>query len=158
MVRVQYYIIIIQLIIDIELDYDEPFLEDLCGTCTDCIDACPTNALEEYILDSNKCISYLTIEHRGEFLKDSSSKLEGWIYGCDICQDVCPWNNKFSKKSEEAKFFPREDIINKDIYDWEKITEDDFKLLFKRSAITRTKYSGLKRNINTVINNIKDKC
>ena len=85
-----------EIILDIDLEIDEPFSKDLCGTCTACIDACPTQALDEYVLDSSKCISYLTIEHRGDFLEDKND-LSDWIYGCDICQEVCPWNISFSQ-------------------------------------------------------------
>ena len=98
-----------EILLDIELDIDEPFSEDLCGSCTACIDACPTQALDEYILDSSKCISYLTIEHRGEFF-EGQDDLDGWIYGCDVCQEVCPWNISFSKVSDESYFEPRNKI------------------------------------------------
>jgi len=140
-----------ELLLDIELDYDEPFEKDLCGTCTACIDECPTDALTEYILDSNKCISYLTIEHRGDFKEEIGNNLDGWIYGCDVCQQVCPWNIKFAQITKEDSFYPREDIKKRNIGDWGKMTEDDFKVIFKKSPIKRTKFSGLKRNIDTVL-------
>ena len=140
-----------ELLLDIELDYDEPFEKDLCGTCTACIDECPTDALTEYVLDSNKCISYLTIEHRGDFKEEIGNNLDGWIYGCDVCQQVCPWNIKFAQITKEDSFYPREDIKKRNIGDWEKMTEDDFKVIFKKSPIKRTKFSGLKRNIDTVL-------
>ena len=89
---------------------DKPFIEDLCGSCTACIDACPTNAITSYQLDSNKCISYRTIEHRGEF-NENENNLDDWIYGCDICQEVCPWNEKFSKISSEKSFFPKSSVF-----------------------------------------------
>ena len=89
-----------ELILDIKLEYDDPFVEDLCGSCTACIDHCPTNAIDEYQINAQKCISYLNIEHRGDFPEDNSN-LSGWIYGCDICQEICPWNRKFSKETEE---------------------------------------------------------
>ncbi len=136
-----------ELILDIILDYDLRFTEDLCGTCTECLKACPTNALTEYHLDSNKCISYLTIEHRGDLPEDYQGELNNWIYGCDICQEVCPWNIKFQQITEEKAFFPRTDIRERNLNDWENITEQDFKVQFKDSAIKRTKYEGLKRNI-----------
>ena len=140
-----------EIIIDIELDYDIPFIEDLCGSCTACLDACPTNAFPEpYVLDSSKCISYLTIENRKPFSIDIEEKLSSWIYGCDICQEVCPWNIKFSQMSKEASFMPRKDIINRKIDSWKKITNDEFTKLFKNSAIKRTKFSGLKRNIDAI--------
>tara|TARA_B100000131_G_scaffold206554_1_gene198642 strand:- start:208 stop:1140 length:933 start_codon:yes stop_codon:yes gene_type:complete len=142
-----------ELLLDIELDYDQPFEKDLCGTCTACIDDCPTDALTEYVLDSNKCISYMTIEHRGDFENDIGNNLDGWIYGCDVCQQVCPWNIKFEKETKENSFYPREEIKNKNIEDWQNLTEDDFKIIFKKSPIKRTKYAGLKRNIESVTNN-----
>ena len=137
-----------EILLDIELDYDIPFSEDLCGTCTKCLDACPTDALRPYILDSNKCISYLTIEHRGAIDSKLENKLDDWIYGCDICQDVCPWNTKFSKISKEKDFYPKEEIKNNDKDDWKKLTKDEFNRVFKDSAVKRTKYEGLIRNIN----------
>ena len=126
-----------------------PFTKDLCGSCTACIDACPTQALDEYVLDANKCISYLTIEHRGEFLEEQNN-LDGWIYGCDICQEVCPWNISFSKISEEKHFEPRSDIINNTNQKWENMNQLDFTTTFKNSAAKRTKLNGLKRNISNV--------
>ena len=136
-----------EILLDIELDYDTPFSEDLCGTCTKCLDACPTDALHPYFLDSNKCISYLTIEHRGALDSKFEDKLDDWIYGCDICQDVCPWNIKFSKFTKEKSFYPKEEIKDKDKNDWKRITKDEFNRVFKDSAIKRTKYEGLIRNI-----------
>ena len=139
-----------ELLLDIELEYDTPFDDDLCGTCTACLDACPTDAFPEpYVLDSNKCISYLTIEHRGELPTELDDKLTGWIYGCDICQEVCPWNQKFSKMSCENSFQPRLNFNERSLPDWGDLSEDEFKRLFKKSAIKRTKFSGLKRNIMT---------
>ena len=135
-----------ELIVDITLDYDEPFSEDLCGTCTACIDTCPTQALEDYKIDSGKCISYLTIEHRGDF-PEGRDDLHGWIYGCDICQEVCPWNEKFGKSTTDPAFQPRPEIIDFSDKDWNAMDEDSFRKLFKGSAVKRTKYSGLKRNI-----------
>ena len=137
-----------EIILDFKLEYDNPFDADLCGTCTACIDECPTQALTDYILDSKKCISYLTIEHRGSFMEEHKG-LEGWIYGCDICQDVCPWNKKFSQDSEHSEFQPRKEILNYNNKDWENISEDQFKSIFKNSAAKRTKYVGLKRNITS---------
>tara|TARA_B100001109_G_C18805245_1_gene446885 strand:- start:98 stop:1024 length:927 start_codon:yes stop_codon:yes gene_type:complete len=136
-----------ELLLDIELEPDPPFLDDLCGTCTACIDACPTMALQEYKLDANKCISYLTIEHRGDF-HSGQNDLDGWIYGCDICQEVCPWNIKFSDDSGNKDFMPREKIADKYDEDWERLTEKEFRVVFKKSAVKRTKHSGLLRNIN----------
>ena len=138
-----------ELLIDIELDYDELFSEDLCGSCTACIDACPTHALGEYEIYAEKCISYLTIEHRGDF-PDNRSELHNWIYGCDICQEVCPWNEKFSQVTTQNYFYPKKEILYWTNEDWERIDEEGFRKLFKGSAVKRTKYSGLSRNINTI--------
>ena len=121
--------------------------EDLCGTCNKCIDVCPTEALTPYVLDSNKCISYLTIEHRDDIDIKYNNKLDNWIYGCDICQDVCPWNIKFSERTSEKSFYIRKNIETMLKDDWENLSENKYKELFKKSAIKRTKYSGLKRNI-----------
>jgi len=143
-----------EILLDIELNYDLPFENDLCGSCTKCIEACPTNALiEDYVLDSNKCISYLTIEHKDTLPDNMKNKLDNWIYGCDICQQVCPWNIKFSQQTNNSAFKIRNDIKNKKNFDWEKITEDEFNIIFSRSPVKRTKFKGLKRNIET---NIKD--
>ena len=136
-----------ELLVDVELDYDELFSEDLCGSCTSCIDACPTQALGEYEIYAEKCISYLTIEHRGDF-PDNHSELHNWIYGCDICQEVCPWNEKFSQVTTQNDFYPKKEILHWTNEDWERIDEEGFRKLFKGSAVKRTKYSGLSRNIN----------
>jgi epoxyqueuosine reductase len=140
-----------EILLDIELDYDNSFTEDLCGTCTACLDACPTNAFPEpYVLDASKCISYLTIEHRGELPPEMEDQLSGWIYGCDICQEVCPWNITFSQLSNEKSFQPRENLQNRTIDQWRMLNKDEFRKLFKNSAVKRTKYKGLKRNIDSV--------
>ena len=136
-----------ELLVDIELDYDELFSEDLCGSCTSCIDSCPTQALGEYEIYAEKCISYLTIEHRGD-LPDNRSELHNWIYGCDICQEVCPWNEKFSQVTIQNYFYPKKEILYWTNEDWERIDEEGFRELFKGSAVKRTKYTGLSRNIN----------
>ncbi len=135
-----------ELILDIELDYDKPFSEDLCGSCTACIDACPTQALGEYEIYGEKCISYLSIEHRGE-LPEDQTELHDWIYGCDICQEVCPWNLKFSQKTELKYYQPKNEIIIWKNEDWQSMDEAGFRKLFKGSAVKRTKFSGLSRNI-----------
>ena len=138
-----------EILIDFELAYDKPFVLDLCGTCTKCIEACPTDAIvEEYQLDSNKCISYLTIEHRENIPNHLSGKLDNWIYGCDICQQVCPWNKKFHIISNDLQFQMRPEIKNMSNLDWEQLDEEDYKRIFKKSAIKRTKFKGLSRNIN----------
>ena len=137
-----------EILVDFELEYNKPFSKDLCGTCTRCIEACPTDAIfEEYKLDANKCISYLTIEHRDDFSNEFDLDLSGWIYGCDICQQVCPWNEKFSINTADLNFEKRENIQKMNNKDWNNLKEMDFKRIFKKSAIKRTKFSGLKRNI-----------
>lgn len=137
-----------ELIIDLELAPDAP-MKDYCGTCTKCIDACPTKAIAPngYLLDSTKCISYLTIELRNAIPTEYQSKMENWMFGCDICQDVCPWN-RFATKHNEPTFEPNENLISLKKNEWLEITEDVFNRLFKKSAVKRTKYAGLKRNIN----------
>ena len=135
-----------ELLLDVELSIDLPFSEDLCGSCTACIDACPTMALDEYQIDASKCISYLTIEHRGEFNEDQKN-LDGWIYGCDICQEVCPWNISFSQASDDSYFKPRESIADRTDQEGNNLDQSDFSQMFKKSAVKRTKFSGLKRNI-----------
>ena len=136
-----------EIIIDFELKYDKPFIYDLCGSCTKCIEACPTGAIDNYILDSNKCISYLTIEHRDPIPKSFSNDFDDWIYGCDICQEVCPWNIKYEKKTDDPNFMKRIEIGNKSKIDWENLSVDEYQKTFKKSAIKRTKYSGITRNI-----------
>ena len=135
-----------EIILNIPLEYDKPFIDDLCGTCTACIDDCPPGALSEYEIDSKKCISYQTIEHRGDF-DEPSIDLDSWIYGCDICQEVCPWNKKFAKITEKKSFYPRNEIIEYSDGDWKQLNEDQFRKIFKDSPVKRTKHSGLKRNI-----------
>lgn len=136
-----------EIILDIELDYDGP-VKDYCGTCTACMDACPTNAIPEpYVVDGSKCISYLTIELKNEIPASFAGQMEGWAFGCDICQDVCPWN-RFSKSHTEPAFNPNEKLGEMNITDWDEMTEELFRELFKGSAVKRTKYSGLKRNID----------
>ncbi|MBC8046809.1 MAG: tRNA epoxyqueuosine(34) reductase QueG [Fimbriimonadaceae bacterium] len=141
-----------EIICDLELEYDGP-IKDYCGSCTACIDACPTDALHDpYFIDATKCISYLTIELKDEILPaEFKNKMDNWMFGCDVCQDVCPWN-KFSKQHDEPKFNPSNDLINMNKNDWKEITEEIFNSLFKNSAIKRTKYRGLKRNIRFISN------
>ncbi len=136
-----------ELLLDIPLEYDEPFVTDLCGSCTACIDACPTNALSEYQLDATKCISYLTIEYKGEFEFAQKSKLNGWIYGCDICQQVCPWNKKSQKHTNENSFKPIRAIREYSFTDWSKLDNNSFKIIFKNSPVKRIKYDRFMRNI-----------
>ena len=137
---------IAELIIDLELDYDTP-VTDHCGTCTACIDACPTAAIvPPYVVDGRKCISYLTIELRDNIPNDFKDKMDDWMFGCDICQDVCPWN-RFSKPHSEPLFNPHPELLSMTKKEWEEITEETFKKVFKNSAVKRTKFSGLTRNI-----------
>lgn len=137
-----------ELIIDLELDYEEESSKDHCGTCTKCIDACPTDAIiAPYVVDGSRCISYLSIELKNEIPKEFKGKMDNWMFGCDICQDVCPWN-KFSILHSEPRFQPKEELLNLSQRDWQEITEDTFKKVFKNSAVKRTKFSGLKRNID----------
>lgn len=143
------FFFIAELIVDLELHADSP-IADFCGTCTRCIDACPTDAISEpYQVDGSKCISYLTIELKENIPTDFLGKLENWIFGCDICQDVCPWN-RFSKPTQIEQFKPLETLTNMKTSDWEELTEETFKQLFSKSAIKRTKFDGLKRNISFV--------
>jgi epoxyqueuosine reductase len=135
-----------EIILNKELEYDQP-IEDFCGSCTACIDACPTGAITEpYVLDSNKCISYLTIEHDGDIPEQLAPQFENWIYGCDICQDVCPWN-KFQQETKESSFTPLEYNRNPGLAELESITEKQFQEQFRRSPIKRTKHRGLVRNV-----------
>ena len=136
-----------ELLLDIELDYDLPFFQDLCGSCTACIDSCPTDALEEYKIDAKKCISYLTIEHKGKY-ENPETNLDGWIYGCDICQEICPWNEKFEQVSDFEDFKPRDQIVQYYNEDWINLSSEDYLRIFKNSPVKRAKYEGLKRNID----------
>ncbi|RZL15478.1 MAG: tRNA epoxyqueuosine(34) reductase QueG, partial [Pedobacter sp.] len=139
-----------ELIIDLELDYDNAFQNDHCGTCTRCMDACPTEAISEpYVVDGNKCISYLTIELKNEIPSSFKDKLDNWMFGCDICQDVCPWN-RFSVVHNEPEFAPLNGLLSLKEQEITEITEDVFRIVFKDSPIKRTKFSGLKRNIDFI--------
>jgi epoxyqueuosine reductase len=136
-----------EIIIDIDLSYDAP-VTDHCGTCTKCIDACPTEAIvAPYVVDGSKCISYFTIELKNEFPKEVKGKFDNWMFGCDICQDVCPWN-KFAKPHQEKLFDPSTALLSMNKKEWEEITAETFQVLFKNSTVKRTKFEGLKRNIN----------
>ena len=141
------FFFIAELIIDLELEADGP-VKDYCGTCTACIDECPTDAIPEpYVVDGSKCISYLTIELKDEIIpKEFQGKMEDWMFGCDICQDVCPWN-RFSKPHNEPLLNPKPNLLGLNKKDWEDLTEEVFRDLFKKSAVKRTKFDGLKRNI-----------
>ena len=138
-----------ELISDLELEPDGP-IKDYCGTCTRCIDACPTDAITaSYQLDGSKCISYFTIELKEEIPNEVAGKFKDWIFGCDICQDVCPWN-RFSKPHKTEAFNPHKDLGDFNKNDWEEITEEVFRKVFKKSAVKRTKLKGLQRNIDFV--------
>ena len=138
---------IAELILDIDLDYDTP-TTDHCGSCTACLDACPTEAIvAPYVVDGSKCISYFTIELRDNLPNSMKGKFEDWMFGCDICQDVCPWN-RFSKPHQEPLFNPHPDLLTMTKNDWEELTEEVFHDIFQNSAVQRTKFKGLQRNIN----------
>ncbi len=146
--KVGSFYFIAELIIDLELDYDTP-VTDHCGSCTKCIDACPTQAITPYQVDGSKCISYLTIELKDAIPNQFKDQLDNWMFGCDICQDVCPWN-RFSKPHNQPLFNPHPDLLENTKEDWEEITKDVFNEIFRKSAVKRTKYEGLKRNIKFI--------
>ncbi len=140
------YYFVAELIVDLELEYDSP-VTDHCGSCTACIDACPTDAIvADRVVDGSKCISYFTIELKNEIPTEFHGKFEDWMFGCDICQDVCPWN-RFSKPHNEPLFNPHPELLAMTKNDWKEITEDVFKKVFQKSAVKRAKFAGLKRNI-----------
>lgn len=145
------FFFIAELILDLDLTPDGP-IKDYCGTCTKCIDACPTGAIvEPYKVDGSKCISYLTIELKDEILpSEFKGKMENWAFGCDICQDVCPWN-RFSTPHSITKFNPHENLLKMNKSDWEDLTEEVFREIFRKSAVKRTKYKGLKRNVDFLL-------
>ncbi|GAB3710337.1 tRNA epoxyqueuosine(34) reductase QueG [Flavobacterium koreense] len=145
--KVGSFYFIAELIIDLELEYDNQ-TTDHCGTCTACIDACPTDAIvAPYVVDGSKCISYFTIELKDNLPIEMKGKFDDWAFGCDICQDVCPWN-RFSKPHNEPLFNPNLELLSFSKKDWEEITNDTFNKVFKNSAVKRTKFEGFKRNIN----------
>ena len=137
-----------ELLLDIPLEYDEPFIKDLCGTCTACIDACPTQALADYQLDATKCISYLTVELKSNFNADQKNQLNGWIYGCDICQQVCPWNIKKQKYTNENSFKSKNEITEYTLLEWSQIDDISFRNIFKDSPVKRIKYARFMRNVS----------
>ena len=140
---------IAELVVDLDLEYDYA-TTDNCGTCTACIDACPTEAIvSPYVVDGSKCISYFTIELKENIPQEMKGKMDDWIFGCDVCQDVCPWN-RFSKSHNEPLFNPNPELLSMTKKDWEEITEETFKTVFKNSAVKRTKFEGLKRNIDFI--------
>jgi epoxyqueuosine reductase len=139
-----------ELILDVELEYDSP-TTDKCGDCVRCIESCPTGAIvEPYIVDSRKCIAYLTIELKNDIPDSLKKKLKGRIFGCDICQDVCPCNIRFATENNEPLFTPSTDLLNKTKDEWNNLDEAEFQTLFRKSAVKRTKYSGLKRNLTNI--------
>ena len=141
------FFFIAELILDIELEADY-VTTDHCGSCTACLDACPTQAIvAPYVVDGSKCISYFTIELKDSLPTSMKGKFDNWMFGCDVCQDVCPWN-RFSKPHSEPLFNPHPDLLTMTYQDWEEITEDVFRKVFQKSAVKRTKFSGLKRNLD----------
>ncbi len=141
------YFFLAEIVCDIELEYDGP-IKDYCGTCNKCIDACPTDAIEEpYWVNGSKCISYFTIELKDEIIPtEYKGKFDNWMFGCDICQEVCPWNS-FSQSHQEPRFNPSERLMGMKQNEWQELTAEVFNELFKHSPVKRTKFSGLKRNI-----------
>lgn len=139
------------LIVDVELAYDDPYVKDYCGSCTKCIDNCPTDAiLPDKVVDGSKCISYFTIELKDTLIPDAmKGKFDNWMFGCDVCQDVCPWN-RFSKPTTDVKFTPIPAILNFSNDDWEELTESSFKTIFQKSPLKRSKYEGIKRNLHFI--------
>ncbi len=145
------FFFIATLITDLDLDVDDPFAKDYCGSCTRCIDTCPTEAiLPNKVIDGSKCISYFTIELKDMLIPgEMKGKFENKLFGCDICQDVCPWN-RFSKTNTENQFTPVKEILNFSKNDWEDLTEESFKIIFKNSALKRAKFAGIKRNLKFI--------
>jgi epoxyqueuosine reductase len=143
------FFFIAELIIDVDLEYDGS-IQDYCGTCTKCIDACPTEAIvEPFVVDGSKCISYLTIELKDVIPNEFKNKMDNWAFGCDVCQDVCPWN-RFSTPHHEAQFNNQTGLLNLNTDEWHEMTEETFNKVFKHSAVKRTKYKGLKRNLEFI--------
>lgn len=140
------FFFIAELIIDLDLEYDGP-MADYCGTCTRCIDACPTQAIvEPFVVDGSKCISYFTIELKDAIPEDFRNRFDNWVFGCDVCQDVCPWN-RFSVPHQEPQFINQTGLLHYSTQEWDDMTEEVFAKVFKNSAVKRTKYKGLKRNL-----------
>ena len=147
------FFFIATLIVDVELSYDDAIAKDYCGNCTRCIDNCPTDAiLPDKVIDGSKCISYFTIELKDALIPEKmKGTFNNWLFGCDVCQDVCPWN-RFSKPTNEINFSPIPALFNFTISDWEELTEENFKVIFKDSPIKRTKFEGIKRNLKFIKN------
>jgi len=143
------FLFIAELIIDLELEQDSP-IKDYCGTCNKCIESCPTEALTPYKIDGSKCISYLTIELKESIPSEFKGKMDNWMFGCDVCQDVCPWN-RFSKPHSEPEFYPSINLLNYTKSDWEDLSKEEFQETFRKSPVKRTKFKVLKRNINFLL-------
>ena len=145
------FFFIATLITDLQLEYDSPYAKDFCGTCTKCIDSCPTDAiLPDKVIDGSKCISYFTIELKEALIPESmKGKFDNWMFGCDTCQDVCPWN-RFSTSTKELAFTPVPAILNFTTKDWEELTEESFKEIFEHSPLKRSKYKGIRRNLHFI--------
>ncbi|RFM26537.1 tRNA epoxyqueuosine(34) reductase QueG [Deminuibacter soli] len=145
------FFFIATLIVDLELEYDDPYAKDFCGSCTRCIDSCPTEAiLPGKVVDGSKCISYFTIELKDMLLPDNmQQRFDNWFFGCDVCQDVCPWN-RFSKPNTEPAFTPLPEILNFSTREWQEMTEESFRAIFKHSPLKRSKYAGIRRNLKFV--------
>ncbi len=145
------FFFIATLITDLALEYDDPYANDYCGTCTRCIDACPTDAiLPDKVVDGSKCISYFTIELKDMLIPDEQKgKFGNWMFGCDICQDVCPWNS-FSKATHDIEFSPIPEILNLSVNEWEEMTEESFRKIFRNSALSRAKFKGIQRNLRFI--------
>ncbi len=145
------FFFIATLIVDLELEYDNPVAKDYCGSCTKCITECPTEAiLPDKVIDGSKCISYFTIELKDALIPETmKGKFDNWMFGCDVCQDVCPWN-RFSKPNNEINFSPLPEVLNFTKNDWEELTEESFKIIFSKSPLRRSKYEGVKRNLKFI--------
>ncbi len=144
--RLGSYVFLAEMLVNVELPYNQTAMTDRCGGCTKCIEACPTQAiLPDRVINSNRCISYLTIENKGEISDEFRGKLQGWAFGCDICQEVCPWNRK-APDTDKHEFKPSESLLAMTSDKWESLTQEEFSVLFKGSAVKRTKYSGWVRN------------
>jgi epoxyqueuosine reductase len=145
------------LLLNIALDYDEPSWTSHCGKCTACLDACPTQAFPApYVLDARRCLSYLTIELKGAIPRELRPQMGNWIFGCDVCQDVCPWNRKHAKPANEPSFSPREGFESPNLIEWLRMTPEEFRARFKGSPIQRAKRRGLLRNVAVALGNAKD--
>ncbi|MFT3747770.1 MAG: tRNA epoxyqueuosine(34) reductase QueG [Agriterribacter sp.] len=145
------FFFIATLIIDLELEYDDPLAKDFCGSCTKCVEACPTDAImDNRVVDGSKCISYYTIELKDSLIPEiMQGKFDNWMFGCDVCQDVCPWN-RFSSPTTETQFTPIPEILDFSKKDWEELSEESFKKIFKHSPLKRSKFQGIKRNLKFI--------